>query len=286
MKFMKRAILYVACAAALASCTELPENGKKIKVIVGTEATRSLATTTSSLQSDGAFVMNAYVGDYVQGEEDARTTVDAGIYINSNNAGNVTYSSSNGWSIAGDPTWVEGTPTRFWCWHPVTATGRVITEPAWNDDELAFKYQIPAPNGTTDATDAKDLIFAHVNQKFTGDNDMIDIKFHHALSEVRFAVSTDDGTFDSKLEIKNIAITGIKTSGEATFDGDCANHTETAYVWSNQGNAISGSTLIGQDYNATFETLPVEGWTPGSYAKEGNSYNIYHISWLLHTFFF
>lgn len=217
--------------------------------------------------------------------------------------------SKDGWTISDNPKWVSGVDTYFWAWHPVTIPDnrRVISDP--EDDKttvfpedpkdpdsprspktgkLSFSYTTPTPDGATDADRAEDLLFAYSKKRFVEKKDLTDsdktinITFHHALSQVRFCVSTDDGSFDESLKIKSISISNLATSGNASFtDSGNAENNQYAYdtshgsydkfVWTGQ----AGTATFGQTYNADFSTSTVSGWTKGSYTKDTHTYNLY-----------
>ena len=243
------------------------------------------------------------------GEEPFKFGDDDGKYFDDDaENGNVTLS-KDGWGISGNPKWVSGVDTYFWAWHPVTIPDdrRVISDP--EDDEttvfpedpkdpdsprspktgkLSFSYTTPTPDGATDADRAEDLLFAYSKKRFVEKKDLTDsdktinITFHHALSQVRFCVSTDDGTFDESLKIKSISISNLATSGNAYFtDSGNAENNQYAYdtshgsydkfVWTGQ----AGTATFGQTYNADFSTSTVSGWTKGSYTKDTHTYNLY-----------
>lgn len=208
----KKQFILLAAAIVLISCSKEPFESRIIKVKVTTSDTKSAVTTTAGLVSSGSFVMDAYIAEqYVDRitRPDTVVTYDPCKYIDSGGYANVVLNAGS-WTIDGSPTWVSGTTTRFWAWHPVSLSKRVITGPSndghtvtFGSDSLAFSYTTPTVNGTSDATNAEDPIFAYGAKVYEKDHtdEFIDLTFHHALSEVRFCVSTDDGTFDTSMEI-------------------------------------------------------------------------------------
>lgn len=264
-----------------------------IDVGVSVDDTKSTVTTTDILKASGAFSMMSYLSDaYFETDDDGNVIKDAttgepilydgtdGLYFSGD--GNVTISSGS-WSIADTPKWVNDVVTYFWAWHPVSVTGRTIIGPVASSTtyptdpnaprhpytgQLDFKYTTPTPDGVNDADTATDLIFAYTDRthRKTDTDETINLTFHHALAQVRFCVSTDDGTFDKNLKINNISISNLRTYGEARFSGSSAE-----FVWTNQ----TGSKTFGQDYNTSFLTSTVTGWTKGSYTKNSKTYNLY-----------
>lgn len=269
----------MAIAAVLVSCTKDPLAGRSIKVKVTALDTKGTVTTTAGLVSSGSFVMDAYIAEeYVDNITDPANpeTHDPCKYIDSGGNANVVQNAGN-WAISGDPSWVSYTPVRFWAWHPVSLTDgvRYIIGPSsdgsnvkFGADSLAFTYATPDTDGISDATNAVDLIFAHANKTYDEEktDETVNLTFHHALSEVRFCVSTNDGTFDPSLEISNVTIKNLKTSGFSFFNG-----LKSEFEWSD----LDGDADFGQDYNASFKTLPASGWTAGSYTTGKKTYDLH-----------
>lgn len=315
-------LLAMVSVALSVSCSKIERhNRNSINVRVTAADTKGTVTTTDGLKASGAFSMMAYLSDdyvmreepgnprspyYMNGDEPALFGEEDGLYFPISPAsadGNVTLSGSS-WSISGDPKWVADVDTYFWAWHPVTAPGRSNITPvratsAYPTDpeaprhpytgELTFSYVTPTPAaGQGDADAAVDLLFAYSMKKYvekpnmTDSDKSINITFHHALSQVRFCVSTDDGTFDKSLKIKSISISNLKTSGNATFsDSGNAENNKYAYAPANgsydkfEWKDQSGSKTFTQTYDADFSTSTVTGWTKGSYTKDSHSYTLY-----------
>jgi len=270
----KYSLLAVAMAALmlLASCSKLSTSlrSNTIRVSVETSDTKGTVTTSANLPVAGAFVMNAYVDGDVKDSDTGATIQSAGEYIVSSNVGNVQLNAGE-WKIANDPKWVYDVNTRFWCWHPIEVATRSINTIGTEDESISFTYTTPAVNGTTDADNQKDLLFAYTKQKYDGSNDVVNIKFYHALSQIRFCVSpgdNGDGTYDKNLIIKNITISGLKNYGACTFSGDGIG--SGSFTWSGQ----TGDVSYGQDYNASFAGGTPESWTSGSFTSSGHSYNL------------
>lgn len=294
---MKRLILIPLLLCTLVSCTKFGTAGRdgKIKVFVTAGDTKGTVTTTDGLKESGTFSMMACLSDdYYDDETQSTIELSDGLYFKDN--GNVNLTSS-GWSISGEPKWVADVESHFWAWHPVTVPSRgnitAVMDPdpdPENDPkypftgELTFDYITPAPTaGQGDADAAVDLLFAYSKKNFNGKNgEAIDITFHHALSQVRFCVSTDDGTFDKSLIIKRISISNLAASGHCSFTDsgnaesnnfayDPSNGSYDKFVWTGQ----TASKTFSQDYNADFSTSTVSGWTKGSYTKDSHTYNLF-----------
>lgn len=292
---MKKFLVFLCSVSfLLAGCDSFEAyRSRTIGVRVTAGETKGTVTTTSSITKAGAFCMCSYVADqYFVGE--GEPLGEPGIYFGSLDATSANVVQNAGaWEISGAPTWIDGVTMRFWSWYPVSVIGtRTISGPvdgggagSFAGDTLAFSYALPTADGVSDADDAasEDLLFAFTKADYDEDNTSIDVTFHHALAQVRFCVSVNDGTFDAhSLGIKNISITNLATSGSCKFsdDGLAANNSysfntgEDSYdqfVWTGQ----SGSATIGQDYDvADFLSSTLTGWASGSYSKDGHSYSL------------
>lgn len=293
---MKRSIVFLLCFAAvsLVGC-DVPDGYRshKIEVRVTASDTKGSVVTTSSLTKAGAFNMCAYVADsYFVAEGEPNHP--AGICFGDLEATSANVVQNAGsWGITGEPDWIADIPMRFWSWYPAVPAGtRTIAGPvdgegasSYAGDILSFSYSLPVTDGETDADAAagEDLLFAFTKKTYNEDDPSIDVTFHHALAQIRFCLSTDDGTFDAgSLGIQNISLTNLKTSGSCRFsdDGNAANNayaykpSEDSYdlfEWSGQ----AGSATIGQDYEvSSFLDPALTGWNRGSYSKNSHTYNL------------
>lgn len=284
---MNRFISFLILLAVFTTvgCDRLPKSGRTIGVRVTANETKGTVTTTSSLLKAGEFCMCAYIDEEYSFDENTdftghiAPTGNPGLYFGSLNATTANVIQSAGtWGISGSPLWIAGTPIRFWSWHPVSTVGtRTIYGPVdgtaeksnFDGEALSFSYEIPTPDGISDADDAasEDLLFAFTKDSYDADDLFIDVTFHHALAQVRFCISTDDGTFDAhSLGIKNISISDLRTSGNCKFSGP-----DASFIWTN----LTGSATIGQDYDVTdFLSPSLAGWASGTYTKDDNAYSL------------
>lgn len=302
-------LLTALFTSALTGCrkTEAPElgsmNSKKIAVRPYAYNTKGTVTTTLGLENKGRFVMEAYVdADYCDYNADPEGDhpFAAGKYIDRVSSGNVIYGGGI-WSITPSANWVQGVNTTFWCWAPTTMTpipagmGAVPTTfdvyqyaAPYNSDQLRFDYARPGvatfpllnPDGSLNANSEEfldadiqdDIVLAYAKQNYNDNlgNDMVDLVFYHPLSQIRFAVSPDDGTFDSTLKIVQIAIKNIKQGGQCTFRGAEAGRAEK-FVWDLNSSPM---TSYCQTYDAEFQTVP-DNWTNGTYTESANTYKLY-----------
>ena len=194
------------------------------------------------------------------------------------------------WRIAGNEdyanhkfSWVNGVPINFFSYAPVSATGRTIKkDDNSTDDKYPFKYMTPTTGGVVGPSDCADLIFAFTQHAATyesdqtssnygnlvdGSKDAIDIHFYHALAQIRFCLSTDDGTYDPSYKLVSVRLEDINRQGECSFIG--SSHT---FNWPSADLAEPTDYL--QTFNVSFSggTAP-SGWTLGSYSS--GTYNLF-----------
>lgn len=270
---MKKVLISVLIPMVFAGCSKLDEVSQEIHYTVDSVSTKATATTTESInQKDQTFAINAYADSAYQ-DPGTKVSYSAGEYF----SGLVAKHDGTKWNTTEAKYWINGVNLRFWSYAPVTAKGeRTITAPGMLASKLSFTYKVPAPNGTSDATDEEDLIFAYNSEirSFSSDGTMkgsksqyVDIHFYHALSQIMFAVSPDDGSFDvDGLEIESIKLANTYDSASCEFNGEA--HT---FTWSSYGS----KTDYAQTLQAGFKTLP-DGWTAGTYKDSKNEYKLYN----------
>lgn len=304
-----RLLLVLVAAFCLAGCRRHPAHipgsvgAKSINVRPYAVETKGSVTTTSALENQGRFVMEAYVDDsycnYLVDPE-GENVYPSGVYIERVPAGNVIYGSGV-WNITPQKNWVSDVNTTFWCWAPVNlkpipagisvaqTTRDVNTYQApYTSEQLRFDYARPGiasfpllnPDGTLNANSSKfvdadiqdDLLFAYARQSFDEKlgNDAVTLRFYHPLSQIRFAVSPDDGSFDATLRIVQIAIKNIKQGGQCVFRGNQSDY-DSKFSWDVNSSPL---TSYCQTYDAGFTSVP-EGWTDGTYVKESTTYRFY-----------
>lgn len=284
------AVVLTALCALLCCCTKT-ESGRRqgtpsiICNVMGVETRGTTistdgdprhSTTTASIAT-GGFVLNAYAeakyhfNEY-PAEQDGSSAKphSAGLYFTEG----VTHS-SDGWTITDEPRWINGVPITFWSWN--TAAGSVIGTPVCTYGDggtLQFDYSLPESTASTasqvDATNQQDIVFAHNRETRafyddgsfntsgcvgTGNDENMNIRFYHALSEVLFAVSPDDGTFDKNIKIKSISIKNVYSEGTCVITGSKLPYASPAdpsegFVWSYGSD--TQTHIYAQDYNADF----------------------------------
>lgn len=273
-------------AFCLSSCAKIEEFKRtsmtRIRVKAMTNPSKGTVIRTADLQNQGRFAMDAYVDkDYADYTVEPIQQYRAGSYISSGGEANVFFENST-WNLKPETPWVSDVDTRFWCYAPVTlkaGSSRAVSSNSSNPglETLGFNYNRPgsitkdatmlnagalANETADDATKMDDIIFAFAKHNYNERvSDAISIVFYHALSQVRFAVSPDDGTFDRTLQISQIALKNIPTGGECTFIGT-ADDPKDKFVWTPGANAGYCQT-----FNTSFDTKPAD-WTRTYYTDE------------------
>ena len=173
--------------------------------------------------------------------------------------------------------------------------------------KMVFDYSLPAPAAETnpsatsfsDASNQEDLVFSYWEdalENTTPDADEptypeeqeVWVHFYHALAQIRFAFSNDDGSFENGLQIKSIAISEVASGGTCTFWGNLAMNefvkfekqssnagrdVASLFEWTN----LKANKTYRQDYGITVSTGTSEyaGWAKGSYEKESVTHNLF-----------
>lgn len=297
------------CVILTAGCDRNEEIGSHngpIRINVNTVgATKSVAMTSTSLQGQG-FVLDVIADDeWTKVDDDGNPTGpmhSAGAYVTSGGAANVQYSSTShpdtpgydhdtdeteGWYIHDSEgyevyNWINGIKLRFWARYPEnsmvdgdTNEGTLtLTVPGAGVGTESFTYTLPTSVTGSDATNQKDIMFAYserIKQK-EDTNDDIDITFNHPLSEIRFCVSPDDGTFDISLQIKRIEIKNVVTSGSCVFNpAGTITGTTKMFTWTPSTSTLASYS---QDYNTYFDVYEPTGWDGSTYDAV-NGYHVY-----------
>ncbi|MCQ2143161.1 MAG: fimbrillin family protein [Bacteroidales bacterium] len=179
--------------------------------------------------------------------------------------------------------WLDAVNMNFWGFAPVSMAGTLSLEnesPSENPNTMEFDYVL-----AESVTDQDDLLISYngENREFTeedasgervkkdGVSAKVDIVFHHALSKILFAVSTDDTTFASGTGISAISIVDISKGGNCVATGDL---TDMTFAWT----PTSETSTYTLETDTDFSTLSSDGdtvWAPGSYTSSGVTYNLY-----------
>ena len=173
--------------------------------------------------------------------------------------------------------------------------------------KMVFDYTLPTPTAETDpsatsfvdATNQEDVVLSYWQDALQPldpeaetpeypDHQDVWVHFYHALSQIRFAFSNDDGSFENGLQIKSIAISEVASGGTCTFWGNLAMNEFVKFEKqaSNSGrdvaslfdwSALQTGKTYRQDYGVTVSsgTSEYADWTKGSYVKESTAHNLF-----------
>lgn len=246
LRFFSMILLVVGSAG----CQKSSLSGR-IGFNVRSVETKGTVITTGNISSEyGSFVSDVWVAD-----ADKEAAAGHGNNQNYIQKAVVTYHDSTDpkWTFPEDKYWLNDVGMCFWSWAPVdvkdtdgTTNLRTIGNSVKdNTGALEFSYSLPTPDQTSDAENQKDLLFAFNYEKHSESDhkDIIDVRFYHALSWLKFMVDYNDGNFDSELEIENICLENIFASAQCTFKPTQAEVSDK-FDWSSH----SSKKNIGQDY--------------------------------------
>ncbi len=279
-RIMKHLSLFAAIVLSMTglhSCAknEPSASSKSITLKVNTIDTKSPTITNSNLDR---FQIIAIADG---GWHDNESNHDASDYDFTDTASK----GSKGWGFEGrDHYWLNGVNIHFWSFSPVrseldtAAEGLLsIKTPSAGENSLSFSYALPTPSSGSDASNQKDIVFAGNSETRTfngsgaltssssrNDNN-VDIVFYHPLSEIQFAVSPSDGSFDIEgLGIKAITIKNICGSGSCQFT------IPSTFAWTpDTGDKNDYSQNCNTVFNST-STAPT-GWSKGNFTDSDSN---------------
>lgn len=284
MKDIKKLLIAAGILAAAVSCTQeaTPKRvtDAAIGITVDADQTRSAEITSENIATElGEFTCDIWLeSDNYEGLSGYMPTIPPASQHYVDKA-TVKYSDGQ-WKFDGakQPTWVHNIQSQFWAWAPKTvATRTFTTAPAANAASVAFSYTLPAANGTTDATNQKDLLFAYYEKKFddekyqagtAGMDTDAKLEFKHALAEVRFIV---EASAASDIDIAAVKIENVAASGAFTFSKtgtySCAASGSGTYGQSSPFTGAKAGTAAGKSVFATANNFFMIPQTLGDGAK-------------------
>ncbi len=237
------------------------------------------STKGSEIRTDNlmAFKMDAVIGDENK-VGPAGMTYFSGVNVSRTAVGHP-------WTMGTEYNWVGESNIYFWSYAPASLGSNfsITSEsPSGSETTLAFDYEV---KGTP--ASQEDLILAYNCEKRNFDdskttitggtssetgtdvNDAyVNVHFYHALSEISFAVSTDDGTFDTDLVIESITLKNVSGAGSCVFTGPSK---DSGFAWtpSTDDADYADFTITGLDtHNFTYLASSSTGddnWAKGSY---------------------
>lgn len=195
-------------------------------------------------------------------------------------------------------SWVSGVAMNFFAYAPVEPHGTRTISKADNsvDANYPFTYAAKVSTGKVTSSNCDDLLFAYTQHTATfdadqtsskygelisGSSDKFFLKFYHALAQIRFCLSTDDGTYTSTTKLVSIELlgpesattpgsyTGIPSSGSCTFTGP------SSFSW--PATNLGAPAAYSQTFNnADFSSSTPTNWVAGTYSPTtGVTKNLY-----------
>lgn len=298
---MKRSLLTKACGCLAVSCMCLAtlscddklgaesQQGIKIKLNVNIEgSTRGSLITRDNIDK---FNMDAVLGETCT-VGPANKKYISGAVVNK--------TSPITWATDRDYYWVDDVPLHFWSYAPAASDRNgilVIDSESATANEISFSYAVAAQSDSQD-----DLVFAyniemrkcnedddeiidggssnvggtnHDGSKNIQNTNEINIHFYHALSQIKFAVSPDDDTFDTDLVIEAIRINNVADFGTCVYDG-ALNAGRFAWTPATDSYADYELTDLDEEFTEVYGFAELASdetdntyWTYGTYTNGG-----------------
>lgn len=269
--------------------------GRAINPVPHVSRTKAAEITSDNISS---FRMYAVAGASSKAATEGSRYVNGAI-VKKESASWTTYDASG--STPEEYMWINDSPLHFWFYAPIDVEG-------WNElditamsnydsrDKVSFSFW-----STDDTEIQRDLVFAYNGERRVFDDEgvnivsgsstnpdygtersdvadnTVDVHFYHALSRVNFAISTDDGTFNTEIGIRGIEIVNIADTGECEFTGS---EGADGFLWT---PGTADATCLMPVSNLSFTgDAPYGGWTErgGGYIRkeDGNHYNLFTTS--------
>lgn len=217
--------------------------------------------STTGLDSRGYQVND--IDNLIEYNKDCKVHAE---FADESRKGDVYIDWSDAKSINNEKTIWNTATTNFWpsqeqlAFHAVSPSSEFVNldHLTWANKSMAFDYTAKkSSDGVSDAEVQPDLLVsasqcnkAEANSSHGGH---APLKFHHALSAIKFAIrDVANG------EIKNIQIKGVYGAGHCTYTADADGKNGT-FVWSDH----SGKETYSQDFNFKFDQGNNSPITPG-----------------------
>lgn len=210
------AVILIAC---LAGCGKMDGKRSTISFRIASVATKGQIVTTENIST----VYPSFKTDVWVAPEDLEKTEADEHYIDNET---VTYNEETKyWDLENEERWLGGINLCFWSWAPIDAKTKgnlhFLGNPSNTGNRyLSFNYYLPTPDPEgrgQDVTNQSDLLFAFNYQDDSSASGEVHIHFYHALSWIRFLVNKQDGTFGENLEIQDISLNNVYSSGDCEF---------------------------------------------------------------------
>lgn len=166
-------------------------------------------------------------------------------------------SANNFWRTEKTRYWPGERELSFMAVSP-TAEFNSLNNKVFSDQQATFTYTAKKQGNNRDAEAQTDLLLAAGTcNKPTSVNGRAPLKFHHALSAIKFAVrDVLDG------EVVNVQIAGVHSSGNCVYTA--LSDGEGSFTWSGQ----TGSETYSQNFNYAINGRPAGGIDPGDDSQD------------------
>lgn len=166
-------------------------------------------------------------------------------------------SANNFWRTEKTRYWPGERELSFMAVSP-TAEFNSLNKKVFSDLHAAFSYTAKKQGNNRDAEAQTDLLLAAgACNKPNSVNGRAPLKFHHALSAIKFAVrDVLDG------EVVNVQIAGVHSTGNCEYFAE--SNGEGRFVWSEQ----TGSETYSQNFNYAINGRPAGGIDPGDDSQD------------------
>lgn len=233
--------------------------------------TKGRVTTTESINATGQqFTLDAWLES--ENRYDGSQDGDGRVYITTDKDnwhimdGVTVERGTSGWCYTSglEYPWRNQVATNFWSVYPVSVSGRSITRPTDTATDaqqkaLTFSYALPAACSSApykDAENQPDLCFAYNTKTWSdGDDDKINIQFHHALSAVYFRV---ENVIDG-VTVRQIGFDDVLSSGVCDVTGNTDNTPSFEWRDRTQPEDYTQDYVHSTDFSDAKKTQPFTG---------------------------
>lgn len=233
--------------------------------------TKGRVTTKESINATGQqFTLDAWLES--ENRYDGSQDGDGRVYITTDKDnwhimdGVTVERGTSGWCYTSglEYPWRNQVATNFWSVYPVSVSGRSITRPTDTATDaqqkaLTFSYALPAACSSApykDAENQPDLCFAYNTKTWSdGDDNKINIQFHHALSAVYFRV---EDVIDG-VTVRQIGFDDVLSSGVCDVTGNTDNTPSFEWRDRTQPEDYTQDYVHSTDFSDANDTQPFTG---------------------------
>lgn len=182
---------------------------KSAPIIIDDKANSSEAGTNIEKISVKGFIMDAWLASEGHNNETGAT-----VPVHYISKAAVTHTSSV-WNIYGEPKWINGIATRFWCWNKDAEQSGLTIKGGYSStsDTRNFSFAVPG-----DASNRGDIVMAYTKKTWTDSkNDEVSFRFYHPVANICFVPNTDLDGFSDNIVITEISLLNVSTKGDLSF---------------------------------------------------------------------